>query len=83
MTNLYCNLTNKKLKYPVNDNDGYTYENLDIILWINKYHTSPMTGLPMTIYDLKTNVKLRNKINKKFYYFTPYSLLRSFLKFIG
>ena len=84
MTNLYCNLTNKKLKYPVNDKDGYIYENLDIIMWITKYHTSPMTGKYMTVYDLSTNIKLRNKIHKPFYhYFIPYSLLRSFLKFIG
>jgi len=79
MKNLYCNLTNKKLKYPVNDKDGYVYENLDIILWITKYHTSPMTGNPMTVYDLSTNIKLRNKIHKKFYWFTPYFLLRLFL----
>ena len=84
MTNLYCNLTYKKLKYPVNDKDGYVYENLDIIMWITKYHTSPMTGKPMAICDLSTNIKLRNKIHKKFYnYLIPYSLLRSFLKFIG
>lgn len=93
-----CALSGKIMKNPVDGNDGYTYEQIEIIYWLLKNNISPKTGNNMEIIDLKTNIILRkryieshkkkNKLTKlickiKFCInYLPISLRKNFLKLI-
>ena len=47
-----CNLTNKKIIYPVLGKDGYLYEHAEIIYYLIRNYKSPKTNEYMDIFDL-------------------------------
>ena len=80
---MICSLSGKQMTNPVDGNDGYTYELIEILYWLLKNNVSPKTGEKMGIIDLTTNISLRKQCIKKKTYFFPVSLRFSFLKSIG
>jgi hypothetical protein len=96
---MLCSLTGNIMKHPVDGNDGYTYEQIQILYWLLKNNISPKTGENMQLTDLKINIFARNQyietfkkrnmfinLKSKIKYYINYfsiSLRRSFLKLTG
>jgi hypothetical protein len=47
---------------PVIGTDGYTYERLAIVHWLEEHHTSPITRAPMSVEDLRPNRSVSDAI---------------------
>ncbi|CAF3698936.1 unnamed protein product [Rotaria sp. Silwood1] len=55
MDSLNCPLTCDIFRDPVIGQDGHTYERKDIIAWLQRHGTSPITREPMNIESLRPN----------------------------
>jgi hypothetical protein len=77
---MICSLSGKHMINPVDGNDGYTYELIELLYWLQKNNVSPKTGKKMELTDLITNISLRKQRIKKKTYPFPISFFMSFLQ---
>jgi len=57
-----CPITLDIMKDPVCDNEGNTYEKQEIMKWLARNRTSPISRLPLRTADLRPNIALKNLI---------------------
>jgi hypothetical protein len=72
-----CNLTNKKIIYPVLGKDGYLYEHAEIIYYLIRNYKSPKTNESMDIFDL---IIYKNNKPKYGYDFIKKRFIKYFIK---
>ena len=57
--NLTCPITRQLFRDPVLANDGHIYERTAIVHWISQQGTSPLTGEPLSIDNLRTEENIK------------------------
>lgn len=60
---LTCPITGERMKDPVVDPEGNTYEREAILNWLSRQHTSPITRSPLQPQDLVPNRALAQLLN--------------------
>ena len=60
---IICPISHQIFLNPVNAPDGFTYEHNEIITWLEKNGTSPMTREKMEIYKLSPNNLVKDLVN--------------------
>lgn len=64
MESLNCPLTCDIFRDPVIGQDGHTYERQDIITWLQRHGTSPLTREPMSVESLRPNHIVRKMVEE-------------------
>ncbi|KAH3743763.1 rac gtpase [Pelomyxa schiedti] len=57
-------VTEELMQDPVIAADGHTYERSDLLVWLSRHDTSPVTGAPLANKELEPNEKLHARIEE-------------------